>query len=71
MHLIPVAVPKDFRRKDLDLRACLPCVCRQTCLVTGLLQEGDAIPPVLDGHLRQQQATMLVQAYQQSVPSNF
>ena len=48
----------------------LPGVGRQAGFPAGLFEEGDAVPSVLERHLRQQQAATVPQADQQAVASN-
>ena len=57
-----IPVSKHFRGKGLELRAGLPGVQGQACLPASLLEESDAVPAVLDGHLGQKQAALAGQA---------
>ena len=64
-------VGEDFGGEGFQLRPGLPGIWRQAGFPAGLLEEGDAVPSVLERHLRQQQAATVAQADQQAVASNF
>ena len=62
---------KDFGSEGFNGRAFLPCVRRQSRFAAGLLQEGCAVPSVLDGDLGQEQAATAVPSDEKSVAAHF
>ena len=64
-------IAEDFGGEGLEGCAFLPGVRRESSLAAGLLEEGGAVPIVLDGDLRQQQAAAAMLADEQAVASDF
>lgn len=64
-------VAEDFGGEGLESCALLPGIRGQARFAAGLLEKGCAVPSVLDGNLRQQQAAATVQAEEQAVAADF
>src|ERR1700692_2519889 len=68
---LAIFVTKNFGCEGFDHSAMLPGIQRQSGFAAGLFQKGDAIPPMLDRDLRQQQAATTVPVDVQSVAADF
>ena len=64
-------IGENFGGESFQPGAGLPCVGGQAGFSAGLFEKGDAVPSVLDWHLRQQQAAVGTKADQQAVASDF
>src|SRR5712671_7158519 len=62
---------KDFGSEGFNGRAFFPRIQRQTGFAAGLLQEGCAVPSVLDGDLGQEQAATAMPGNEKSVAAHF
>src|SRR6266571_2957767 len=53
-------VAKNFGGEGFDFCSCSdsPCCRRQSCFEASLIEEGNAVPSVLHGYLRQQQSSL-------------
>ncbi len=67
MHIL---IAKNFCGEGFDLRAILPGVKRKAGFPAGVFEKSDAVPTVLDGNLRQEQAAVARHADEQTVASD-